>query len=157
MYWILMNFDSISSFEGPHIIFWIGARACLYSRVVSRSPAHFLRAVCFPFLGFLAAPSCLLGRMLLRWSGFSWFSLDSKNSDRTPIWIVCLVRSLADRTFQLNSGPNSVARLPSLRTDLVCSSSLETHLPSCPRRSVLLRSAPRDQRVPPLRYPAAIS
>ena len=30
------------------------------------SPPRFLRAVCFPFLGFPAAPSCILGRMLLR-------------------------------------------------------------------------------------------
>ena len=35
-----------------------------------------------------------------------------KNSDRTPIWIVCLVRSLADRTFQLR--PEHVAALPHL-------------------------------------------
>ena len=90
----------LSSFEGVHIIFWIGARACPYSRVVSRSPPRFLRAVCFPFLGFPAAPSCTMGRMLLRWSGFSWFSTDSKNSERTLIWIVRMVRSLANRTFQ---------------------------------------------------------
>ena len=72
--------------------FWILKEFC---------PPCSLRAVCFPFLSFPAAPSCLLGRMLLRWSGFSWFSLDSKNSDRTPIWIVRLVQSLADRTLQL--------------------------------------------------------
>ena len=34
---------------------------------------------------------------------FSWFSTDSKNSDRTLIWIIRMVRSLADRTFQLRS------------------------------------------------------
>ena len=34
---------------------------------------------------------------------FSWFSTDSKNSDRILIWIVRMVRSLAYRTFQLRS------------------------------------------------------
>ena len=94
---------SISSFEGMHIIFWIGASACPYSRVVSRSPPRALRAICFPFLSFPVAPSYLMGRMLLRWSGFSWFSLDSKNFDRTLIWKLRTFRSLADRTFQPRS------------------------------------------------------
>ena len=35
---------------------------------------------------------------------------DSKNSDRAPIGIVRLVRSLADRTFQLRSPPASPLR-----------------------------------------------
>ena len=52
-----------------------------------------LVAAGFLLLGFSAAPPCKVGRLLpfppcgllLRWSGFSWFSTDSKNSDRTLI------------------------------------------------------------------------
>ena len=41
--------------------------------------------------------------MPLRWSGFSWFSSDSKNLDRTLMRKVPMVRSLADRAFQRRS------------------------------------------------------
>ena len=33
---------------------------------------------------------------MARFASFSWFSFDSKNSDRTPIWKVRMVRSLAE-------------------------------------------------------------
>ena len=55
---------------------------------------------------------------------FSWFSFDSKNSDRTPIWIVRLVRSLADRTFQL--------RFSSLPYEAVCTENLSPFLKLLP-------------------------
>ena len=55
-----------------------------FESVRERRTPRSLSAVCFPFLSFLAAPSCLLGRLLLRRSAFSWFSLDSKNSDLLP-------------------------------------------------------------------------
>ena len=73
-----------------------------------RSSAVYER--CWNFPNFLNCQTKILNfeRMLLRWSGFSWSSLDSKNSDWTPIWIVRLVRSLANRTFQ----PRSPHRSP---------------------------------------------
>ena len=47
----------------------------------------------------------------------SWFSTDSKNSYRTLIWIVRIVRSLAYRTFQLSAVPleGSEARVATFR------------------------------------------
>ena len=81
---------------------------------------------------------------LLRWSCFSWFSTDSKNSDRPLIWIVRMVRSLAYRIFQLRSSP--AKRHPG------CSP--ECRVPSFDRRpsyrSCLNASRPNSSRWVPL-------
>ena len=57
------------------------------------------------FFGFLmnsSKISCIQREFWPRWSGFSWFSTDnhSKNFDRTLIWKVRMVQSLAYWTFQ---------------------------------------------------------
>ena len=57
---------------------------------------------CGPFLYFGSHAASL--KWFFSQRCFSWFSLDSKNSDRTLIGIVRLVRSLADRTFQPRTG-----------------------------------------------------
>ena len=56
---------------------------------------------CGPFLYFGSNAASL--KWFFSRRCFSWFSLDSKNFDRTLIWKVRMVRSLADRTFQLRS------------------------------------------------------
>ena len=89
----------ITSFDGQYIIFGSGARA---------SSASLPQCSMFPFSFHSCGPFLYFGSNAasLKWffsrRCFSWFSLDSKNSDRTPIWKVRMVRSLADRTFQLS-------------------------------------------------------
>ena len=90
--------SSIASFDGQYSIFGSGARAS-YASLPQCSLFPFSFHSCGPFLYFGSNAASL--KWFFSRRCFSWFSLDSKNSDRTPIWIVRLVRSLADRTFQL--------------------------------------------------------
>ena len=102
----------LSDFEGKHILFWTSSIASfdgMYSIFCSDARASYAslpQCSLFPFSLLSCGPFLYFGSTAasLKWffsrRCFSWFSLDSKNSDRTPIWKVRMVRSLADRTFQ---------------------------------------------------------
>ena len=74
--------SSITSFDGQYIIFGSGARAS-YASLPQCSLFSFSFHSCGPFLYFGSNAASL--KWFFSRRCFSWFSLDSKNSDRTPI------------------------------------------------------------------------
>ena len=99
---ILFWTSSIASFDGMYSIFCSDARAS-YASLPQCSLFPFSLLSCGPFLYFGSTAASL--KWFFSRRCFSWFSLDSKNSDRALMWKVRMVRSLADRTFRPRQRP----------------------------------------------------